>query len=96
MYAMAYGYLPFESELSFRSNGNTANNNSRSIIWTPSNVYQLYQHVASNPLVLPRLPTERLDRYGQDLLLKLLESSPGQRLTMEQLWRHPWLAGETK
>jgi len=84
MYAMSYGFLPFESDLHL-------DHSSSSVVWTPSNVYQLYQHIANNPLKLPKAPFDGLDEAGQDLLLRLLEATPERRIRMEQVWQHPWM-----
>lgn len=84
MYAMAYGFLPFEGDLQL-------GHSTSSVVWTPSNVYQLYQHISSHPLRLPRTPSDGLDALGQDLLLRLLEASPEHRITMEEVWQHPWM-----
>lgn len=86
MYAMVYGYLPFESDLPLDRRGSDPVN------WTPTNVYSLYQHIACHPVRLPQSPADPdcLSPDGQGLLLRLLEADPKQRITMAEIWDHPW------
>lgn len=86
MYAMCYGYLPFESDLPLDRRETDP------IVWTPANVYALYQHIATHPVQLPRMPGGGLSGDGEDLLRKLLQPEPSLRIGMEDIWRHPWLA----
>lgn len=86
MYAMCYGYLPFESDLPLDHRG------SEPILWTPANVYALYQHIAAHPVQLPKIPGGGLSEEGEDLLRKLLQADPLVRITMKDIWRHSWLA----
>lgn len=84
MYAMSYGVLPFEGDLPLDST-------SQSIIWTPANVYKLYQYIAAHPIRLPKSQPDGLDEWGQQLLQRLLESKPERRITLEQVWNHSWI-----
>lgn len=81
---MSYGYLPFESDLPLDRQGSDPVN------WTPTNVYNLYQHIASTPIRLPS-SGDGLSPEGQDLLLRLLQADPRQRITMHEIWSHPWI-----
>lgn len=81
---MAYGHLPFESDLQLERIGTDP------VAWTPNNVYQLYQYIDSNPIKLPTPGT--LSALGQQLLLRLLDANPATRITVPEIWAHPWLA----
>lgn len=81
MFAMVYGYLPFEGEV-------TLDRGSDPVTWTPANVYHLYQHIAANPI---KLPTTTLSQDGLDILLGLLQADPLERITMDEIWDHPWI-----
>lgn len=86
MFAMSYGYLPFESDLSLERHG------SDPVAWSPNNVFALYQYISSTPIKLPASPEGGLSSLGQDLLRGLLTADPTRRLTIEQIWRHPWIS----
>jgi protein-serine/threonine kinase len=83
MYAMAFGYLPFESDLKLDRHG------SDPVTWTPTNVYHLYQYIVANPV---KLPKSSLSDSGRDLLLRLLDADPVMRITLAEALQHPWLA----
>lgn len=85
MYAMAYGHLPFESDITLERIGGDP------VAWTPANVYHLYQYIATHPVVLPRTPADGLGPAGQDLLKQLLCADSTCRITMSAIWTHPWL-----
>ncbi len=84
MYAMAYGHLPFESDIKVDRNP------SEPIKWTPQNVNQLYQYIRDHPIKLPRAHSDGLDSDGQELLKRLLVADPRRRITMNDIWIHPF------
>lgn len=86
MYAMNYGHLPFEGDLPLDRQG------SNPVNWTPANVYQLYQYIVSNPIKLPKGFSDGLGRVGQDLLLRILDPVPRSRISMAEIFAHPWFA----
>jgi serine/threonine protein kinase len=85
MFAMAYGYLPFEGDVHL-------DRNSDPVTWTPTNVYHLYQHIAAHPVKLPR----GLSDDGENLLRRLLAADPNLRITLEEIWCHPWIESSNK
>lgn len=86
LFAMLYGYLPFESEV----NGDLERDpNSNSPVWTSKNVYQLYMHIQSHPLTLPAEP--KISSAAADLLRRMLQANPKKRIHLEDIMTHPWL-----
>lgn len=94
-YALAFGHLPFESDLSLERDAATG-----TIRWSAANVYSLYRHIADHRVRLPAVPPQApgardagppgLSLLGRDLLLRLLEPDPGARITLPEVWRHAW------
>jgi serine/threonine protein kinase len=82
MFAMSYGYLPFEGDVQL-------DRRSDPVTWTPANVYHLYQHIAISPIKLPR----GLSEMGEDLVRRLLIADPELRITEEEVWSHRWWEG---
>jgi protein-serine/threonine kinase len=85
MFAISFGFLPFEGDLKFE-------NINEPITWTPKNVNQLYNHIKKSDITLPTFEDpEMLDDNGKDLILKLLKCNPGERITFPDIWEHPFL-----
>lgn len=76
---MLFGHLPFEGSVKPQL---TKGTDSR-INWTPANVYQLYEHIMSNPIELPASPL--ISKEAASLVRRLLDPDPYRRLTMEQV-----------
>ncbi len=52
-YALAFGHLPFESDLALERDAATG-----TIRWSAANVYSLYRHIADHRVRLPAIPPE--------------------------------------
>ncbi|KAI8089820.1 kinase-like domain-containing protein [Halteromyces radiatus] len=51
--------------------------------------YELFEVIPTQPVTFPR--QDRLDDQLKDLLLRLLEKNPQERITLEQVKCHPWV-----
>lgn len=83
MFAMSFGYLPFEWDVidSIAGQGHH---------WSPSNIYKLYKHInALTEITLPPSKSESsLSSDGRDLLVSLLQPNPSKRATLKHALGH--------
>mgnify|MGYP001809848523 CR=1 FL=1 len=85
MFAMLFGYLPFEDQ-ALKTHPNSTRPNRKSSI----NVYQLYQFISRNSLEIPKHVTVSTEAI--DLIRGMLRSDPENRITLSEVFRHPWFA----
>lgn len=83
MFAMSFGYLPFEWDVidSIAGQGHH---------WSPSNIYKLYKHInALTEITLPPSKSrDSLSSDGRDLLISLLQPNPSKRATLKGALGH--------
>lgn len=84
MFALLYGHLPFEDQVSPQYS-------KRSSV----NVYQLYQYISKNPLKLPSKTSNNISTHAIEMLKGMLRCDPQKRFTLAEIFRHPWFANST-
>ncbi|BFZ61844.1 hypothetical protein YB2330_002921 [Saitoella coloradoensis] len=57
--------------------------------FTGESEFDLFRNIAEEELVIPEHP--HIDDEARDLLVRLLEKDPQQRITLEEVKRHPWV-----
>lgn len=97
LYGMLCGCLPFDDEQHRRLQEaeyerqvkNGERKDCLSSEHPPINVRCLYNYIASSPLQFPT--DQSIDILAVDLLRGLLQPNPLSRLTIPEIWAHPWL-----
>ena len=96
LYGMLCGCLPFDDEHHRRlQRAEYMRNHPESSLdvadpdTMPVNVKTLYGYITSTPLQFP----VKIDILAVDLLRGILNPDPIRRLTIQEIWRHPWVKG---
>eukprot|EP01006_Ploeotia_vitrea_P042971 TRINITY_DN66674_c5_g9_i1.p2 TRINITY_DN66674_c5_g9~~TRINITY_DN66674_c5_g9_i1.p2 ORF type:complete len:474 (+),score=249.04 TRINITY_DN66674_c5_g9_i1:228-1649(+) len=67
-----------------------------SVPWHSVNKQELFNLIAEQELVVPEEKAQHLSAEAIDLVRKMLAKRPEDRLTIAQLWKHPWVTSRTR
>lgn len=95
LYGMLCGCLPYDDDQHRRlqlaehqkTHGVTVEEDSET---PPINVRCLYNYIVSSPLQFP-INCGSVDILAVDLLRSMLQPDPIKRITIAEIWKHPWL-----